>query len=888
MTLDKHFTPQTVEAPLYEKWEASGLFACDPKSSKPTYTIMMPPPNVTGTLHVGHALTYSLQDVLIRFKRMCGYDVLWQPGTDHAGIATQMVVERQLETQGLNRHDLGRSKFIEKVWEWKEYSGNTIVEQQRRLGITPDWSRQRFTLDEGLSRAVRKVFVDLYNQGLIYRDKRLVNWDSKLQTAVSDLEAISREVKGHLWYIAYPLADTPESTIIVATTRPETMLGDMAVAVHPEDGRYQHLIGKMVKLPLTDRLIPIIADDYCDREKGSGAVKMTPAHDFNDFDVCKRHNIPMLSILDSKCRMNENVPEAYQGLTVDAARKKVLEDLEAQGLLVKMESIVHAQPFSERSGVLIEPLLTDQWFVDAYTLAQPAIKAVEDGSTKFVPDHWNATYFEWLHNIQPWCISRQIWWGHQIPAWFGPDQKIFVAETEADAQAQAIKHYGHEVDLVQETDVLDTWFSSALWPFSTLGWPEKTLEMKRYYPTDVLDTGFDIIFFWVARMMMMGLHFTGQVPFKTVYIHALVRDEKGTKMAKSKGNTLDPLTLSDKYGCDALRYTLASLAVPGRDLKLGESRIQGSRNFMTKLWNAARFLEMNGCVYEKEFAPLNATLVVNRWIISEFAALAGKVYRAIEAYRFDEAAADLYKFLWGTYCDFYLEFLKPIFANSEEEKALQGSRETASWVLMEFLKIATPIIPFITETLWEQCGGEGLLLAAKWPSYGRGTVDARYIDKTAQQEMNWLVDLISAIRSRRTEFNVPPGALIPLQIAEATPDLEARVARHEIIIKRLAKVSDLSVITGQPKNLKGAVQFILDAATIILPLEQTIDLEAEKQRLHKEAQKNQEEMEAGLKRLANAEFMAKAKQEVIEELKEKVSGLEITINKIKDALLRIT
>lgn len=885
--LDKHFTPQTVESPLYEKWEASGLFACDPQSTKPVYTIMMPPPNVTGTLHVGHALTYTLQDVLIRFKRLCGYDVLWQPGTDHAGIATQMVVERRLEAEGVSRHDLGREKFIEKVWEWKEYSGNTIVEQQRRLGITPDWSRQRFTLDEGLSQAVRKVFVELYNQGLIYRDKRLVNWDSKLQTAVSDLEVISQDVKGHLWYIAYPLVENEGESIIVATTRPETMLGDTAVAVHPEDERYQHLIGKMVKLPLTGREIPIIADEYCDREKGSGAVKMTPAHDFNDFEVCKRHNIPMLNILDIRAHLNENVPASYQGLSVEAARKKVLEDLEAQELLIKIEPIVHAQPFSERSGAQIQPLLTDQWFVDAHTLAQPAIKAVETGKTKFVPEHWNSTYFEWLRNIQPWCISRQIWWGHQIPAWFGPDQKIFVAETKEEAEAQAEQHYGGKVELVQETDVLDTWFSSALWPFSTLGWPQETVELKRYYPTDVLDTGFDIIFFWVARMMMMGLHFMGDVPFKTVYIHALVRDEKGAKMSKSKGNVLDPLTLSDEYGCDALRYTLASLAVPGRDLKLGESRIQGSRNFMTKLWNAARFLEMNQCTYKQEFDPLGVQLAVNRWVISEMVTLASKVYKAIEAYRFDEAAADLYKFLWGTYCDFYLEFLKPIFANVEDATALEESRKTAAWILMEFIKIANPIIPFITETLWQECGGEGLLLAAQWPSYGRESIDERYINTNAQEEMNWLVELISAIRSRRTEFNVPPGMPIPLQIFEATDALEMRVKRHEIIIKRLAKISDLSIASGKPNDLKGVVQFVSGAMTIVLPLGQSIDLDAEKQRLQKEIQKNQVELETGMKRLSNPDFMAKAKTEVIDELKERVANLEVTLEKIKDALLRI-
>ena len=885
--LDKHFISKTIESSLYQKWEESGLFACAPHSSKPVYTIMMPPPNVTGTLHVGHALTYTLQDILIRFKRMCGYDVLWQPGTDHAGIATQMVVERRLEAEGVSRHDLGREKFIEKVWEWKEYSGNSIVEQQRRLGITPDWTRQRFTLDEGLSAAVRRVFVQLYNQGLIYRDKRLVNWDSKLQTAVSDLEAISQEVKGHLWYIAYPLVDFPGESIIVATTRPETLLGDTAVAVHPEDERYQHLIGRKIKLPLTDREIPIIADEYCDREKGSGAVKMTPAHDFNDFDVCKRHKIPMINILDTRAHLNENVPIPYQGLSIEAARKQVLADLEAQELLVKIEPIVHAQPFSERTGVLIQPLLTDQWFVDAHTLAQPAIKAVEEGATKFVPDHWNSTYFEWLRNIQPWCISRQIWWGHQIPAWFGPDQKIFVAETESEAHAQAIQHYGSKVDLRRETDVLDTWFSSALWPFSTLGWPEDTIELNRYYPTDVLDTGFDIIFFWVARMMMMGLHFLDEVPFKTVYIHALVRDEKGAKMSKTKGNVLDPLILSEEYGCDALRYTLASLAVPGRDLKLGESRIQGSRNFMTKLWNAARFLEMNQCTYVKEFNPLNAKLIVNRWIISEFATLASKVYRAFEAYRFDDAAAELYKFLWGNYCDFYLEFLKPIFADVEDQQSLEESRQAAAWVLMEFLKIANPIIPFITETLWKEGGETELLLGATWPAYGQAIIDSAYVDNAAQTEMNWLVDLISEIRSRRTEFNVPPGTFIPLQIFDATSDLEGRLARHELIIKRLAKISDLSVEKGKPHDLKGVIQFVLGATTIVLPLGQSIDLDAEKQRLQKEVQKIQGELENGIKRLENQDFMNKAKPEVIDELKERVANLEVTIEKMKDALLRI-
>lgn len=886
--LEKHFTPKTVEETLYQEWESSGLFASDTTCDKQPYTIMMPPPNVTGSLHVGHALNYTLQDVLIRFKRLCGYNALWQPGTDHAGIATQMVVERHLEAEGITRHDLGREKFIEKIWEWKTFSGGTIVEQQRRLGITPDWQRQRFTMDEGLSKAVKKVFVELYNQGLIYRDKRLVNWDSKFQTAISDLEVISQDIKSNLWYISYPLNDNPNESIIIATTRPETMLGDTAVAVHPEDERYQHLIGKKVKLPLTDRLIPIIADEYCDMEKGSGAVKMTPAHDFNDFEVCKRHNISMINILDSHANLNENVPEPYQGLSVEKARIKVLEDLEKQGLIIKIEPIVHAQPFGDRSGVPIQPWLTDQWFVDAHTLAQPAIKAVEEGKTKFIPEQWNTTYFEWLRNIQPWCISRQIWWGHQIPAWYGPDNHVFVAESTEEAYLQAEKHYGEKVELTQDQDVLDTWFSSALWPFSTLGWPDKTIELDRYYPTDVLNTGFDIIFFWVARMMMMGLHFMKDVPFKTVYIHALVRDEKGAKMSKSKGNVMDPLVLMDEYGCDALRFTLASLSVPGRDLKLAESRVNSSRNFMTKLWNSARFLEMNQCQYQSSFTPLTAKLPVNRWIISETTTLIKAVYDSIESYRFDEATAHCYKFLWGTYCDFYLEFLKPIFANEEDTHALNESRTTASWVFMEFLKVANPIIPFITETLWKEFGGKGLLLAAQWPAYAKEIIDSRYIDKQSQDEMNWLVELIAAIRSRRTEFNVPPGDTIPLMFFDVTPELKDRIYRHEVIIKRLARISELSISADKPEGLKGVVQFIVDTTTIILPLGQSIDLQAEVQRFEKEIKKIQIEMDSGNTRLSNQDFMTKAKPEVIDELKERVATLAVTMEKIKEALQRIT
>lgn len=884
--IDKTFNPQDVEPKLYEAWEKSGRFSCDPTSDKPTYTIMMPPPNVTGSLHVGHALTYTLQDVLIRFKRMCGYDVLWQPGTDHAGIATQMVVERNLEKEGITRHDLGRDDFIKKIWEWKEYSGGEIVRQQRRLGISPDWARQRFTMDEDLCEAVRKVFVQLYKDGLIYRDKRLVNWDPKFQTAVSDLEVIPQDTKGNMYHVRYPIVGSSE-TITIATTRPETMLGDTAVAVHPEDERYIHLIGKMIKLPLTGREIPIVADDYCDQEKGTGAVKITPAHDFNDFEVGRRHNLPLINIMDTRAHLNDSVPEKYRGLSVAAARKAIIADLEELEILEKIEPVMHAVPFGERSGVEIQPMLTDQWFLDAYKLAQPALEAVRSGKTQFVPEFWNATYFDWLENIQPWCISRQIWWGHQVPAWFAEDGTIFVAETEEGAYAEARSKLGADVKLTRDTDVLDTWFSSALWPFSTLGWPQDETLLKRYYPTDVLDTGFDIIFFWVARMMMMGLYFIGDVPFKTVYIHALVRDEKGAKMSKSKGNVIDPLTLIDKFGTDALRFTLSSLAVPGRDLKLGESRVEGGRNFMTKIWNAARFMEMNNCKRQADFVPTATELTVNRWIISEVAELASRVYESIETYRFDDAANDLYRFLWGTFCDFYLEFLKPIFANVDDANALAEARATASWVLGEFLRIASPIMPFITEKLWEDFGDGKMLLEAEWPTYGRAQTDSQYLDHEAVEEMQWLVNLVTELRSRRSEFNVPPSAPTPLSFFEVTQKVEDRIRRHEVILKKLGKISELTITSATPTLKKGEVQFIVGETTIVLPLAGSIDIEAEMVRLAKEIEAQAKEISTLETRLGNADFISKAKPEIIDEFKERLATAQQTKLKVEQALNRL-
>lgn len=861
--LEKNFDFKNNESLIYKSWDDGGAFACDPQSSRQPFTIMMPPPNVTGTLHLGHALTYTLEDILVRYKRLQGFDALWQPGTDHAGIATQMVVERQLAAEGLSRQGLGREKFLERVWAWKEESGNTIVHQQRRLGISPDWKRSRFTLDEGLSKAVAKVFVTLHEQGLIYRDKRLVNWDTKFQTAISDLEVINTDTKGHLWYIRYPFADNPDEFITVATTRPETMFGDTAVAVHPDDARYQAWIGRSLKLPLTDRTIPLIADEYCDQDKGSGAVKITPAHDFNDFDVGRRHDLPMINVLDRFGMLNDQVPMAYQGLNVDTARKQVIDELDAQGLLEKIDPIQHTVPIGDRSGVMIQPWLTDQWYVDAKTLAKPAIEAVENGDTVFVPEHWSATYFEWLRNIQPWCISRQLWWGHQIPAWYGPDGQVFVAESVEEAQEKARALYENDVELTRDTDVLDTWFSSALWPFSTLGWPEKTPELDRYYPTDVLDTGFDIIFFWVARMMMMGLHFTGKVPFKTVYIHALVRDQQGQKMSKSKGNIIDPLEILDQYGCDAVRFTLAALAAPGRDIKLGNSRIEGYRNFITKIWNAARFLEMNECQAPMHFDPASCHLELNRWIVSEVLDLAQTIQDNLEIFRFNDAAAALYQFLWGTYCDYYLEFLKPIFL--EKSAACEESRQTAAWAFREFLKMASPFIPFVTESLWREFAPKvGFLMNQSWPR-----LDASLRDEKACSEMRWIIDVIAQIRSLRAEFNVSPG----IQLTLSTPDLSQKdiLNRHESLILRLARLTDIRFGETHEK----AVTFVAGQTPFALLLGDNVDLNQEIIRLKKEVQAHDDEIHGYEKRLSNPEFRQKAKPEVVEELEERIEALQL-------------
>ncbi len=882
--LDKTYHPEEVETRRYEEWEHSGAFAPgqvpEVGGNGQPYTIVIPPPNVTGSLHMGHALNNTLQDILIRYHRMKGDQALWQPGTDHAGIATQMVVERMLEAEGVKRTDLGRDKFVERVWDWKAESGGTITKQLRRLGASCDWSRERFTMDEGLSKAVVKVFVELHKQGLIYRDKRLVNWDPKLHTAISDLEVEQRETKGKMWYFKYPIEGQDGQFITVGTTRPETMLGDTGVAVHPDDERYTDLVGKNVVLPITGRLIPIVADHYADPEKGSGAVKITPGHDFNDFEVGKRAGLEIINILDADAHLNENVPEKYQGMERFKARDAILAEMEDLGLLDRVEDNDMTVPHGDRSGVVVEPWLMDQWFVDAKTLAKPAIEAVESGKTQFVPKTWENTYFEWMRNIQPWCVSRQLWWGHQIPAWFGPDGEVFVEMSAEAAQAAADAHYGKTVELTRDPDVLDTWFSSALWPFSTLGWPDETPELARHYPTDVLVTGFDIIFFWVARMMMMGLHFMDEVPFHTVYIHALVRDEKGQKMSKSKGNVIDPLDLINKFGADALRFTLTAFAAQGRDVKMSESRVEGDRNFCTKIWNAARFCDMNECRVDPKFNPNSVNSILNRWIVGKVSEAEKAMTAALGAYRFNDAAGALYAFTWNTFCDWYLEFAKPVFMGTDAA-AKAETRATTAWVLDQIITLLHPIVPFITEELWQTRAERAQpLITTPWPVY-----DAALVDAAVNAEMDWVVRLISQIRAVRSEMNVPPKAKIPMLLKDGDGAAQAALATHRDLILRLAGLSDAGVLTGEVP--KGAVQDVLDGAMIILPIADAIDLEVEKARLLKEISKQDAEIDRFEKKLGNAKFVANAPAEVVDGEREKLGEAQATRARLDEALKRL-
>ena len=925
--LDKTYTPGEVEEALYARWERAGDFAAHPSSAAKPYTIMMPPPNVTGSLHIGHALTFTLQDILIRYRRMTGRDALWQPGTDHAGIATQMVVERQLAESGSNRRDLGRETFVRRVWAWKEQSGGVITHQLRRLGASPDWARERFTMDEGLSRAVTKVFVDLYRQGLIYRDKRLVNWDPKLHTAISDLEVENRETKGKMWFFKYPVEGETDVFITVGTTRPETMLGDTGVAVHPDDARYKHLVGKHCLLPLVGRSIPIVADDYADPAKGSGAVKITPAHDFNDFAVGKRNNLAMINIFDQDAKLNANAPEKFRGLDRFKVRDMVVAEIEALGLLEKIEANAMTVPYGDRSGVVIEPWPTDQWYADAHTLAQPCIKAVEEGRTRFVPKNWENTFFEWMRNIQPWCISRQLWWGHQIPAWYGPEKtedrlhfnqlKAFVAASKEEAFAEARAFYELDdiylvedkatavaewvsarrsspdtkpsrVPMWRDQDVLDTWFSSALWPFSTLGWPDKTPQVERdlarYYPGDVLVTGFDIIFFWVARMMMMGIHFMGDVPFRDVYIHALVRDEKGQKMSKSKGNVMDPLDLCNVYGTDAVRFTLTAMAAQGRDIKLAETRIAGYRNFVTKIWNAARFSQMNECAIMADFDPRGVKTTLNKWIVAKTVEAAAAVASAIEAYRFNDAANALYQFTWGIFCDWYLEFAKPVFQGNDAP-AKTETRAATAWVIDQILLIGQPMIPFVTQTLWERLAEAanikrpGVLMKQVWPKYKIPAAPG------PEAEMDWVVDVISKIRSVRTEMNVPAGLQMAATMKDASATAKARLATHNGLICANARLASIVINESSVAN---AAQVVVGEGTVLLPLEGVIDIAKERDRLRKEIAKIESDIANDDKKLTNDAFIAKAPPEVVEEIRERRAGAEAARAKMSEALARIS
>lgn len=876
--LEKNYNPKDFEEKIYSDWERDNDFKPDMRSDKDAFCVVIPPPNVTGVLHMGHALDDTLQDILIRYNRMQGKKVLWQPGMDHAGIATQMVVERNLAKEGITRHDLGREKFIETVWKWKEQSGGTICKQLRRLGASCDWSRERFTMDEGLSRAVRKIFVNLYKDGLIYKAKKLVNWDSKFMTAVSDLEVVQKETVGKMYYYKYPIENEPGQFIHIATTRPETMFGDTAVAVSKENEKLKHLIGKNAVLPIVNRPIPIVDDEHADPEKGTGAVKITPAHDFNDFEVGKRHNLPLINILNEDATLNENTP--FPGMDTQTARAKTIEKLEELGLMEKIEDHPMVIPYGDRSNVVIEPMLTDQWFVDAPTLAREAIRAVEQGEMEFVPKSYEKTYFEWMRNIQPWCISRQLWWGHQMPIWYGPDGEIFCEENVDEAQAAADKHYGRHVELTRETDVLDTWFSSGLWAFSTLGWPDKTEFLDTFYPTSVLVTGFDIIFFWVARMMMMSMYMMKKVPFKKCYIHGLVRDEQGRKMSKSKGNTVDPMETIEKYGADALRFFMAAMETQGRDINMSENRIAGYRNFATKLWNAARFGEMNEAAMPQGFEPSSVKHAVNKWIIAKAQEATREVTENLNSYRFSDAANAVYQFVWGSFCDWYIEMIKPIlYGENEAEKA--ETRAAFAWVRDRILVILHPFMPFITTELWNNTAQRDVkLIHAPWPQ-------AEKIDTAAMEDIDWAIELIGAVRSLRAEMNLPAGAKLTVFLKDANDASCAHLKSFNNIICSLARLEKLECFAPEAEVSKDMVQAVFREAVILLPLKGVVDFAAEKERLQKEIAALDKNLEGYARKLGNPSFVERAPAAVVEEEKRRQSEALENKAKLQEALQRI-
>ena len=919
--MDKTFQPANIETRWYEEWEAKGYFA--PQGGEQAYSIMIPPPNVTGSLHMGHGFQEAIMDALIRYHRMSGYNTLWQVGTDHAGIATQMVVERQLEAQGISRHDLGREAFVEKVWQWKEQSGGTITRQLRRLGSSLDWSRERFTMDPGLSKAVQEVFIRLYREGLIYRGQRLVNWDPELHTAISDLEVISEEEQGHLWHFNYPLAGG-EGHLTVATTRPETMLGDSAVAVHPEDERYAHLIGRMVELPLTGRQIPVIADSYVEREFGTGCLKITPAHDFNDYEVGKRHGLPMINILDDNAAINDEAPVAYRGMDRFEARQKIVADMDALGLLDKVDDHTLKVPRGDRSGVVIEPYLTNQWYVDAREMAKPAIAAVEDGSIQFVPKQWENTYFAWMRDIQDWCISRQLWWGHRIPAWYDDAGNFFVGDSEAAVRAE--HGLAQDLSLRQDDDVLDTWFSSALWTFSTLGWPEDTEELATFHPSSVLVTGFDIIFFWVARMIMMTLHFRQEVPFHTVYVHGLVRDVEGQKMSKSKGNVIDPIDLIDgidleglvnkrtagmmqpqlaakidkatrkqfpdgiaPYGTDALRFTYYSLASTGRDIKFDIGRIEGFKNFCNKIWNAARYVLMN-CENEDCGLAPNAEVelsLADRWINSALQETAAEVARSIDNYRLDMASQALYEFIWNEYCDWYLELSKPVLWDEHASAAAKrGTRKTLIQVLETWLRLLHPLMPFITEEIWQTvaplAGKSGAtIMLQPYP-----VADEKGVDTAANADIEWLKGVIVGVRNIRGEMNIPPGKALTLMLANGSEHDQSRLDANAQFLKKLAKLDDI-IWLAAGEEAPVAATALVGELEILVPMADLIDKDAELARLGREVEKLEKDVARIQGKLGNASFVDKAPAAVVEKEREKMQAQQQALDKLQEQAQRI-
>ncbi len=867
MEFSKFFDFINDEKKIYSHWEQSDCFK--PRKNKISYSIMMPPPNVTGSLHMGHALTFTIQDILIRYNRMQGKEVLWQAGTDHAGIATQMIVEKQLSEQKINRKDLGREKFIQKVWDWKKDSGGKINNQLRRLGASADWSRERFTMDDGLSKAVKKVFVDLFNDGIIYKDKRLVNWDPKLLTAISDLEVEQREVEGSLWYIKYPLDNNDH--IVIATTRPETMLGDTAIAINPNDKKLNHLAGLKCILPLLDKKIPIILDEYADPDKGSGAVKITPAHDFNDFNIGVKHNLEFINIFDENAKINHNAPERFQNLDRFEARKKILEELKSKNLLLKEEKQIMFIPYGDRSGVVIEPWLTDQWFCNAKKLSIDPINAVKKGQSNFIPKQWEKTFYNWMENIQPWCISRQLWWGHQIPAWYGPDNKCFVALSEDEAKIIAFKFYGKNVTLKQDADVLDTWFSSALWTFSTLDWPNDSYELKRFYPGNVLVTGFDIIFFWVARMMMMGSHFMKKTPFKDIYIHPLIRDEKGQKMSKSKGNIIDPLSLIDKYGADTLRFTLTALLNPGRDLKLSEDRVKGYKSFTNKIWNAANFLQINECIFEEKIDFENIKLETNKWIIKEFLDTKSNIDISINKYLFHEVANKTYHFVWHTFCDWYIELIKSNFNDNQKSDEI---KIVSGWLFGQILKLIHPIMPFLSEKLWQLLFNNQQYLMLQ-------TFDNIKLKKDfdlSKINVDRVIKIITSVRNIRSELNIPYKTVIDLNIDLKNNNLRTSIISYQNEIKKLLKLGKLSFENNI--NVKKSAFIVLSEMSLLIPLDGIVDTKKEIEKLIKKRKVNEQKLLSIKNKLKNQNFIDKAPEEVIETFKLQEKELNSSIENI--------